>query len=195
MSYRELLLGAGSNHEKRIEPLAIVAGLNPVLCNPWQNLTTLDMEERHLPNIVFDLNRLNSESIKWNPIGEKEYEQEIASNYFDEIHAYEVLEHFGAQGDFRAFFKHFEEFHRILKPGGYFCATVPHWASEWAWGDPGHTRVINSGSLVFLSQSEYVKQVGKTAMSDYRAYYHADFETVWQADMGESFAFILKAIK
>jgi hypothetical protein len=40
-----------------------------------------------------------------------------------------------------------------------------------------------------------VKQVGKTPMSDYRAYYRGDFETVWTYETGDNFMFILKAIK
>jgi len=179
--YRELLLGAGSNHAKRLEPNSTGSPFGSLM-REWQSLTTLDMEASHKPDILFDLIDLS-------------YYQFAADNFYDEIHAYEVLEHFGAQGDFRAFFRHFQELWRILKPNGYLCATVPHWASPWAWGDPGHTRVINAGSLVFLSQSEYVKQVGNTAMSDYRAYYTADFETVWAAEVGESFMFILRAIK
>ena len=51
----------------------------------------------------------------------------------------------------------------------------------WAWGDPSHTRVITSGTLAFLSQRQYRSQVDgnpgpKSAMSDFRPWYSADFE-------------------
>lgn len=88
---------------------------------------------------------------------------------FDEVHAYEVLEHLGRQGDAASFFNTFVGLWHCLKPGGLLFATVPHWQSEWALGDPGHTRVISAASLVFLCADEYTKQLGKNAMSDYRS--------------------------
>src|SRR5207253_648488 len=94
---------------------------------------------------------------------------------FDEIHAYEVLEHLGGQGNWRFFFAEFTEYHRILAPHGSLYAAVPAWNSFWAWGDPSHKRIINEGTLSFLSQEEYAKQVGKTAMSDFRFCYRVDF--------------------
>ena len=47
--------------------------------------------------------------------------------------------------------------------------------NRWIWGDPGHTRVINAGSLHFLSQKNYDAEIGRTAMTDYRWCYKADF--------------------
>src|SRR3546814_6014455 len=74
---------------------------------------------------------------------------------FDEVHAYEVLEHLGSQGDFRSFFAHFGEIYRALKDGGILFATVPAWDSVWAWADPSHRRVIAPETLVFLDQTQY----------------------------------------
>jgi hypothetical protein len=169
-TYRELLIGAGSKHVKVIDPMA----------KGWIHLTTLDNNPAHDPMILADLTVL--------PL-------ELEDNLFDEIHAYEVLEHTGRQGDFHFFFAQFEEFWRILKPSGLLCATCPSYKSLWAWGDPSHTRVLTSGSLVFLSQDEYTKQVGVTSMSDFRHVYTADFKTEWQQDDGETFAFVLRAVK
>jgi hypothetical protein len=45
----------------------------------------------------------------------------------------------------------------------------------WAWGDPSHRRVINEGSFTFLDQTQYAKQVGKTAMTDFRSLWKGDF--------------------
>ena len=73
---------------------------------------------------------------------------------FDEIHAYDALQFSGRQGDAAFFHEQFAEFHRILKPGGYFVATVPMWDSPAAWGHPGHKRVITKQSLSLLSQFE-----------------------------------------
>lgn len=174
--YRELMIGAGSDHRRRLSRI-------PTLDNPpFQNLTTLDLNGDHNPDIVWDLND--------RPLP-------FDDNTFDEIHAYEVLEHIGRQGDFKAFFEEFEEYWRILKPKGFLYATCPCWNSMWAWGDPSHTRVISPGTLVFLSQKEYDSQIGKTAMSDFRYIYKGDFQTIYKNDCERSgtFIFILEAIK
>lgn len=100
----------------------------------------------------------------------------FADNQFNEIHAYDVLEHCGRQGDWRFFFGQWSEFYRILKPGGVFCGICPGANTVWAWGDPGHTRVISEQSLLFLSQRVYASGVGNNAMSDYRSVWAGNFE-------------------
>lgn len=114
---------------------------------------------------------------------------------FDEIHAYEVLEHAGAQGDYKLLFAQFDEFYRILRPNGHFFATVPSRHSAWAWGDPSHTRIIQPESLVFLQQPKYTAGVGSTPMSDFRYIFKSDFDVVHCVDDGETFSFVLKAVK
>lgn len=114
---------------------------------------------------------------------------------FDEIHAYEVLEHLGTQGDFKFFFAQFEDLWRVLKPSGVFIGSVPMWSSQWAWGDPSHKRVITPGTLAFLSQDEYRKQCGVTRMTDFRYCYKGDFETLTIQTQGESMMFVLQAKK
>jgi SAM-dependent methyltransferase len=116
-------------------------------------------------------------------------------NEFHLITASQVLEHCGRQGDWKFFFDQFTEFWRILKPHGHLSASVPHWKSQWAWGDPSHTRVITPGTLLFLSQREYDKQVGVTTMSDFRFCYHADFEIHFQSEDENHFHFDLIALK
>ena len=173
----ELLIGCGNDIRKKV--------FFKEIPKDWVELVTLDWDES-LPrcgspnHVVHDLNNLP---------------YPFDDNTFDEIHGLEVLEHCGRQGDWRFFFDQFYEFWRILKPSGYFVATVPMWDSKWAWGDPGHTRVINEGSLIFLQQSEYAKQIGKTAMADYRPWYKGDFELSAMSEQGDTFAFVLRAIK
>jgi predicted SAM-dependent methyltransferase len=167
---KELLIGCGSNHNKRLASDGT---------KDWSNLTTLDYNSDHKPDVVWDLMELPL------PFPDQE---------FDEIHAYEVLEHLGQQGDYKLFFAQFSEFWRLLKPNGYFFATCPSRNSVWAYGDPSHTRIIQLGQLVFLSQNEYKKQVGKTPMSDFRNIYKADFEVVFQEDDGETIRFVLQRI-
>jgi hypothetical protein len=168
----ELLLGCGSKLDKRI----IVPG-RP---QDWEQLVTVDIEATHGPNVVHDLNET-----PW----------PFADDAFSEVHGYEILEHLGRQGDIHSFFSTFYEIWRVLQPGGILCATVPDWKSMWAWGDPGHTRIINGGSLVFLDQEEYHKQVGVTPMSDYRSVWRGDFGRIGQQVRGENFIFCLEAKK
>lgn len=172
---RALLIGCGGKRDRRI----LVDGIEE-----WDELVTLDRNPAHKPDHVHDLEVLPY------PFDDGE---------FDEIHAYEVLEHTGQQGDAGFFFSQFEEFWRILKPGGALAASVPHWASRWAWGDPSHKRVITEGTLVFLDQEEYEKQVGETPMTDFRDIYKADFKTdmvaVRQVEKDAYFFFVLRARK
>jgi predicted SAM-dependent methyltransferase len=116
------------------------------------------------------------------------------ANTFDEIHAYEVLEHTGAQGDYRFFFWQFSDFWRVLKPNGHLLVTCPSRHSVWALGDPSHTRVLQKEMLVFLNQDAY-KAVGTTSISDFRGIYKADFKHIHVNEDEEKFHFILKAIK
>lgn len=167
---RELLIGCGSRREKILSRGS----------NSWVNLTTLDINPTHNPDIVHDLNEL--------PLP-------FEADTFDEIHAYEVLEHTGRQGDAKFFFGQFSEFWRILKPDSVLCATVPHWQSPWAWGDPSHTRVIQIESLFFLSQPHYTERVGKSPMSDFRDIYKADFNLEWSKTDNGCFMFVLRAVK
>jgi predicted SAM-dependent methyltransferase len=168
----ELLIGCGASRDRRIT----IAG-RP---DGWSDLTTLDQNEDHSPDVVHDLEDI--------PLP-------FAANTFDEIHAYEVLEHTGRQGDWRFFFAQFSDFWRILKPGGWLAATCPSYRSMWAWGDPSHTRVLTRGTLAFLSQAQYVQQIGKTTMSDFRQWYKADFETAWVHEDDEDIQFVLRAVK
>ena len=168
---KELIIGCGSSMDKRLSIDGSTEFINPV---------RLDYNADHKPDVVWDLNVMP---------------YPFADNEFDEIHAYEVLEHCGTQGDYRFFFAQFTELHRILKPNGHLMATCPSRHSAWAWGDPSHTRVLQPEHLVFLSQKEYEDQVGKTPMSDFRNIYQADFKPCAYEDNGETFWFILKAIK
>jgi len=168
----ELLIGCGNDRKKKITFSEIP--------DEWIELVTLDIDPTIECSVNHDLNNL--------PLP-------FDDNMFDEIHAYEVLEHTGKQGDWIFFFNQFMEFHRILKPGGFLVGTSPMWDSPWAWGDPGHTRIISKECLTYLSQKAYEEQVGKNAMTDYRGWYIADFELFAAQEKDETFGFVLKAIK
>lgn len=169
---RDLLIGCGGRRDKQV--------LAPGEPKEWGELTALDINPDHKPDVVWDLNERPL------PFGD---------DTFDSIRAFEVLEHLGRQGDYRTFFAEWEEWWRILKPGGHIIGTSPHWSSAWAWMDPGHTRAMGPELLTFLIQPEYTKQVGKTPMSDYRFCYRADFDVVQCAVVDGVFQFGLRAVK
>ncbi len=168
----ELLIGCGNRKEKLITFKEIPES--------WSDdFVTLDFDEDCKPDVLHNLNIL---PLPFN------------DDRFHEIHAYEVLEHLGSQGDFRAFFNLFEEFYRILKPGGWVIGTCPNWDSVWAFADPGHVRVIAPQTLQFLSQKEYEKQVGKNAFSDYRHCYTGDFD-IWAIQESEhNYGYVLRKV-
>lgn len=166
---KELLLGCGRSWEKVVGFEAVP----PV----FTNLTTLDINPAHKPDVVHDL------SVLPYPFADEE---------FDEVHAYEVLEHTGQQGDWRFFFAQFAELWRIIKPDGYLMGSCPNWDSEWAWADPGHTRILTPRTLWFLDQKFYEEEIGKTAASDYRDVWKHSFVPIGHQEKGDQWFFILQ---
>lgn len=169
---RALLLGAGNNRK-----LKFGVGDMPVP----EEIVTLDMDEASKPDILWNLDLK-----PWWP---------VESNAFDEVHAYEILEHLGRQGDWRGFFNDFAEIWRALKPNGFLVFSCPLPTSVWAWGDPGHTRIVSLESLAFLDQDAYAEQVGKTPMTDYRSYWKGDFKLIGHQVTEHNLFAILQAKK
>lgn len=169
-----LLLGCGHDRRLIVRPEGVPAP---------DRIVTLDMNPDVGADIVHDLNR--------RPLP-------VQYDSFDEVHAYDVIEHLGAQGDWLGFFVEWEEYWRILKPGGLFCATVPRCDGVWAWGDPGHTRIINEGTLSFLSQAVYAAECrpGGTNRTDYRRWWRGDFDVVATQKINQAqLGFVLRAVK
>jgi len=183
--YTELLMGCGHKRDKRI--------WIPGTPTAWQKLTTLDHDRYCKPDLLCDLHQ-----IPWAVLSgsgdpfEAHVPEQIQDESFNEVHAYEVLEHLGRQGHVESFFATFNEIGRILKVGGYLAATVPSRYSPWLWGDPGHARVILPQSLVFLSRANYDAQIGNTSMSDYRDLLLTDWEPIRSEDDKTLHRFILK---
>ena len=103
---RQLLVGAGNSRTKRI-----VHELTPD--KEFSDVVTMDIDPGCGADVIHNLDNLPYDFFR--------------DEYFDEIHAYEVLEHCGTQGDENFFFGQFNEFWRILKPGGVFCGSVPNY--------------------------------------------------------------------
>lgn len=221
--YRELLIGAGRDHRKRY-------CAQPHHPRGWQSANgmpvTLDVNKALNPDLWCDLNgqppwhaapRDRREPESWQtsaldvskerhilPITESPYPYGVLhlmlEDYWDEIHAYEVLEHLGRQGDALSFFRQMSELWRLLKPGGFLVAEVPSRFSGNLWGDPGHSRAIVEETLVFLDQSQYVLQCDgsertRTPMSDYRHIYRCDFKCTDHHDNRSHLVFVLQAVK
>lgn len=172
----ELILGSGARKFKRCDYYNDIEDVKTCFSD---DVITLDINEELNPDIVWDLNNL--------PLP-------LDDNKFDEIHAYEVLEHIAYQGDYKSFFHLFNELYRILKKDGFIFISVPVWNSLWGFGDPGHTRIINIGTIVFLSQKQYEKQVGKTPMTDYRNIYKGDFDILKCIEDEVQLNFLLKKV-
>lgn len=173
----QILLGCGRSRKKKVF-------VGPE--NEWRDLVTVDMNPEVRPDIVHDLAQLP-------------YPFETDSA--DEIHAYDVMEHMGQQGDWRFFFAQWTEIWRILKPGGLFFGISPKWDQRWAWGDPGHTRVIQLEHLLYLNQAAY-EAVGETPITDYRFVWKGDLHVVHTADLPAddggkpvTWVYVLRAVK
>lgn len=158
---KSLLLGAGNCRLKKI-------------CLPgneaWAGeLVTIDTNPDCGASLVWDLER--------RPLP-------FPDESFDEIHAYDCLEHWGRQGDWRAWFDEMAEYHRLLKPGGQFATGVPVGADHFA--DPGHTRFFAENHFRFLSQRFYEDQLkAKLPFTDYRWYWKRDFHILVLKPLGE----------
>lgn len=199
---RYLLAGCGYDRKRRIDPLA-TSGVDLRRDFSDGELFTLDYNARCEPDIAANLDMpiVDCGVTVWPVLAFSERARplivatkgwpHLASDLFDEVHAYEVLEHLGHQGEVRAFFESFEPFWYVLKAGGLLCATVPSIHSPWAWGDPGHRRLITAGTLAFLDRAHPIDPPS----SDYRDFCRCDFKLRSHSDNGESLAFILEAIK
>jgi hypothetical protein len=149
---KSLLLGAGHDRRKKV----YLDGQEK-----WAGtLVTLDMGPDSKPDVVWDLD------VRPLPFQDEE---------FDELAAYDVLEHVGRAGDWRGWFDEFAEYHRILKPGGQFGIIVP--IGRDAFADPGHTRFIGQNWFGFLNQDFYARNIAAgNPVTDYRWYWKHNFD-------------------
>lgn len=156
---RSLLLGCGNSRAKKM-----YTGKDD---EHWVGeLTTLDMDPNCGADIVRELDGV------WFA-GKLPFPDE----HFDEIGAYDALEHWGTQGDWRGYFAEFAEYHRILKPNGRMGIIVP--CGLDAFADPGHKRFFSTNHFHFLSRSWYAEVLAQgMAVTDYRWAFDYDFKIV-----------------
>lgn len=153
MGKKNLLLACGNSRVKNI-----------YLGSPgWEGeLVTLDMNPNCGADFVHNL---------------EERPLPFPDEEFDEIHCYNAMEHWGQQGDWKAWFDEMSEYHRLLKWGGLFACLVPIGADALA--DPGHTRFFHPNYFGFLRQSFYEENIKSGAcVTDYRWYWKHNFNIV-----------------
>src|SRR3990167_10164320 len=105
LNKRSLLIGCGNSRAKKLH----------LVGEPeWAgDLTTIDMNPDCGADIVMTLGGFrpydgHSPAVRL-PFDDKT---------FDELAAYDSLEHWGQQGDWRGWFDEMAEYHRVRKPGG-----------------------------------------------------------------------------
>ncbi len=143
-------------------------------------LVTLDMNPNCGADVVFDMSSMTGVG----PDFILKPQLPFIDFEFDELAAYDVLEHFGSQGNWRAWFDFMAECHRILKPGGLFGIIVPIGADALA--DPGHTRFFHENHFGFLNQQFYADNMAKgTQFTDYRWYWTLNYDIMFMQRQGE----------
>lgn len=153
-----LLLGCGNSHDKRMQfEDEGFRGSPWAKFEDYSNLTLSDVDPEICEKYDATYADLDTFPYPWE------------DESFDEIHAYEVLEHTGSLGDGDFFFAQFNEFWRMLRPGGYMMISVPMWDAEVAWAAPDHKRVLPPGMFGYLTE-EYYDNIGKPGYGDYRSY-------------------------
>lgn len=157
-----LLIGSGHNPIKRISDED-----GDIYFSDEDNITSIDMNPSCNPTHCLDLNDVFPNGKL--PLGDES---------FDQIHAYNVLEHIGIQGDWKGYFDEFSEYHRILRNNGLFYIIVPIGRDLFA--DPGHKRFFDRNHFSFLCQGFYKKSMDlQSEATDYRWYWKKNFDIVF----------------
>lgn len=179
---RSLLIGCGNNHAKQVQYNGKAE---------WTGeLFKIDMNPNCGADLVFDIGLI--------PALKHPYECCSAArlpfedNTFDEIGAYNCMEHWGVQGDWRGWFVEMAEYHRILKPGGMMSILVP--IGPDALADPGHTRFFQQNYFGFLSQEFYGRnRIVGSCFTDYRWFWKLNFDILYmQEHEGHHLAVVLR---
>jgi hypothetical protein len=164
---KELVLGCSTQRKKLV-------GLAGTL-DSFEDPLWLDMDPTVGADVLHDLDVLP---------------YPFADAVFDEVHAYNVLEHTGSLGDWKFFFAQWNELARLTKVGGHFMGVVPALASAWLWGDPGHKRPITPEQLSLLDRRIY--GTGQLQSEGYLPYLKHSWELVFSQTDADHFIFILR---
>ncbi len=169
-----LLIGCGNSREKKVQYQGRAE---------WTGeLVTVDMDPNCGASFVMDLSRCFIP----HPAGLEEPcagSLPFCNDTFDEIGAYDSMEHWGRQGDWRGWFCEMAEYHRILKSGGTMGIIVP--IGNDAFADPGHTRFIQANHFNMLRQGWYEEQLAAgLPVTDYRWFWQKNFNIPYMENIG-----------
>ncbi len=165
MRSKALLIGCGNSRERKVR----LEG-QAVNFTDDADLTTIDMDPNCGADIVMDMSR-----VAW--LMDHRALFAFEDQVFDEIGAYDSLEHWGRQGDWNGWFSEMAEYHRILKPGGLMGIIVPIGLDAFA--DPGHTRFFQGNHFCMLNQQWYAdKLAAGLPMTDYRWFWRLNFDVL-----------------
>ncbi len=95
-----------------------------------QGAVNVDVTADTNPDVVHDL-----DVVPW----------PFADGAFDEVHAYDVLEHLADAK------RTFEELHRVCAHGAVIHFTVPHFSSDGAYTDPTHRQFFGARSFDYFT--------------------------------------------
>lgn len=167
---KSLLLGCGNSREKKV----YLSGQEK-----WAGeLVTVDINPDCGASLVFNI------GARLRHVGVVRGVLPFEDEEFDEIGAFDCLEHWGEQGDFRQWFGEMAEYHRIIKPGGTMGIMVPIGADALA--DPGHTRFFHRNHFNFLCQAFYEQNTEKrTCFTDYRWLWKLNFDILFMEQQGD----------
>lgn len=154
-----LLLGSGTSREKKLAIPGTPRNFDGC------ELITIDMDPNCKPTILWDFDEHKGLPPHFDP------------DTIDEIHAYDSLEHWGKQGDWRGWFAEMEAYWKMLKVGGHFFIIVP--TGEDRFTDPGHTRFISTNYFHVMSERFYKERAARGEHGgDYRWYWKYNFNVL-----------------
>ena len=166
-----LILGSGNCNERRFRYKE-----QPTHFTDEENITRVDMDPNCGADIVMEYDG-----------GALPFDDDT----FDEIHAYDSLEHWGTQGDWKGYFDEFAEYHRILKDKGKMYIIVPNTTDLFT--DPGHRRFFSQNHFFMLMQDFYDQcKETNTPCTDYRFYWKKNFRVAVMRSSDHHFAVILE---
>lgn len=127
-----------------------------------ENFWNVDAEAKCNPDQVWDF-----EQTPW----------PWADNFFEKIHADNILEHLGQQP--KVFTNIIKEMYRVSKPGAEWYINVPHHRCDLFYDDYTHVRVLTPKTFKMFDQVVNVESIKrKLSDSTFGLYYNVDLEVL-----------------
>ena len=104
--------------------------------NHESGFTNLDCDERACPDVIHDL------EVTPLPFPDSSFDLVLGPHVFEHI---------------RNIIPLVADIHRILRPGGYLVAVVPHAGCDSAWDSPAHVRSFTAATWTYFDRRTYEK--------------------------------------